>query len=481
MADLPDIERLSRKLDPDKTTRSELLAEVSDAAESFLDAMSSAPAYAAGADPQPLLDAAIDEEGIGSTAALELLRQQVFHTGVNATSGRFFGFIPGGGLFHSALGDFLAAVSNRYAGVFFGGRGAVRIENQLVRWMADLAGYPETASGYLASGGSLANLTALVTARDAHGIEGGEIERSVIYTTEQTHHCIDKAIHIAGLRRIQLRRVAVDSQLRMRPEALEEAIVNDTQAGLKPWLALASAGTTNTGSVDPLDAIGEIASAHDLWFHIDGAYGAFFALCPEGASVLGGMDRSDSIVLDPHKTLFLPYGTGALVVKRGELLRASHTQGADYMQDTVNATVHQATETSPADVSPELTKHFRGLRLWLPLQVVGLAPFRAALSEKIQLAQYFHDRLEAIGGWEVGPRPELSVAIYRYIPPSGDPDRFNEQLLEAVNSEGRVFITSTRVGGRFVLRLAVVCFRSHRTDVDEAIAALERNVEKLLA
>jgi len=474
--DLDALEALSRRLEPDRATREQLLAEVAGEAEAFLERMRDAPAYGPGDDPTPLYDAAIGDEGIGTAAALELLRDHVFHTGVNATSGRFFGFIPGGGLYHSALGDYLAAVSNRYAGVFFGGRGSVRVENQLVRWMADLAGYPDGASGYLASGGSLANLTAIVTARDAAGVEGAEVERAVVYTTDHTHHCVDKALNIAGLRRAKQRRIAVDDRYRMDPAALESAIREDEKAGRRPWLVIASAGTTNTGTVDPIEPIGQIAAAHDLWYHVDGAYGAFFALCPEGAELLTGMDRSDSLVLDPHKTLFLPYGVGAVVVRRGELLRAAHTEGADYMQDTVSA----IEETSPSDVSPELTKHFRGLRLWLPLQVLGLAPFRAALSEKIQLTRYFHERIESIDGFEVGPRPDLSVATYRYVPERGDANHFNERLLHAVNREGRVFITSTKLDGNFVLRLAVVCFRSHRTDVDEAIEALERNVAKLL-
>jgi glutamate/tyrosine decarboxylase-like PLP-dependent enzyme len=262
----------------------------------------------------------------------------------------------------------------------------------------------------------------------------------------------------------------------MDARALEMAIVSDQMAGLKPWLIVASAGTTNTGSVDPLADIAGIASAHNLWFHADGAYGAFFALCPEGRAVLAGMASSDSLVLDPHKTLFLPYGIGALLVKDGSKLYASQNWEASYMQDIPD----DIEEVSPAELSFELTKHFRGLRLWLPLKLFGLAPFRAALSEKIHLARYFHDQIKQVHGFEVGPAPDLSVVTYRYLPPRGDADQFNQRLVKAIQREGRIFVSSTRVAGKYVLRAAIVSFRTHLDDIDEALEALRRNAKRLI-
>ncbi|NQV73774.1 amino acid decarboxylase, partial [bacterium] len=202
-------------------------------------------------------------------------------------------------------------------------------------------------------------------------------------------------------------------------------------------------------------------------YHIDGAYGALFALCDEGKEMLAGMEWSDSIVMDPHKTLFLPYGIGALLVKDKNRLLASHAVGADYMQDVIHVEA-----TSPSTVSPELTKHFRGLRMWLPLQVVGVAPFRSALAEKMLLARHFHLRLSTMEGFEVGPEPDLSVVTYRFLPTSQDPDSFNERLVQAIHKDGRIFVSSTRLNGVFMLRLAVVCFRSHQTDVDMALQVL---------
>lgn len=470
------LEKIARLLDPDATERQHMLNQVIAYASSYLEDLENAPTYFTDPDNgRALYDSPITEEGSDIKEVLVLLQENVTTTGMNPTSGRYLGYISGGGLVHAALGDFLAAVTNRYAGLFFASPGAVRMENMVLRWMADIIGYPETAAGNLASGGSIANLTALVTARDVYGIDGNAITKSVVYVTEHVHHCINKAFHIIGLDNCVKRVVRVDTNYRMVPEALEEAIIADQKAGLQPWLVIASAGTTNTGSVDPLSDIGDIAAAHKLWFHVDGAYGAFFVLCPEGKAVLQGMDKSDSTVLDPHKTLFLPYGTGAVLVKDRQKLYASYNAEADYIESILE----EVDELSPAELSPELTKHFRGLRLWLPLKLVGVAPFRAALSEKIQLARYFYEQIQNIDGFEVGPYPDLSIVTYRYLPKRGDADEFNQRLMQTIQQEGRIFISSTRIEGKFVLRLAVGCFRTHLVDIEEALEILHRTAKQL--
>jgi aromatic-L-amino-acid decarboxylase len=471
-----ELEVAARQLEPDSEQRGQLLRQVVEYSQAFLEGIAEAPAYNAFADGRGLYDSPIGEAGINIDEALALLHAHVDTVGINPTSGRFLGYIPGGALFPSALGDYLAAIADRYAGIYFASPGAVRMENMLVSWMAGAIGYPDRAAGNLTSGGSIANLIGIVTARDTFGIKGDLLPRSVIYLTEHVHHSVEKAIHVAGLSDCVQRRVPVDARYRMDADALERTIKADREDGLNPWLVVASAGTTNTGSVDPLAAIAAIAADHELWFHLDGAYGGFFILCPEGEAVLSEMNQADSMVIDPHKTLFLPYGTGALLVKDGSKLYSSQNWAADYMQDIY---AHMD-EMSPADLSPELTKHFRGLRLWLPLKLFGLAPFRAALSEKIQLARYFHEQIQALDGFEAGPYPDLSVVTYRYRPPRGDADAFNERLTRTIQQDGRVFISSTRVGGQFVLRLAISSFRTHLSDIDEALHILDRTARRLV-
>lgn len=476
MINIKHLQKCAMPLEPDAAQREYLLRHVIDYANNYLDNISEAPAYIPRPDGgRELWDFPIAEDGIDIKQALALLRKNMDAAGINPTSGRFLGYIPGGGLYHAALGDYLAAVTNRFAGLYFASPGAVRIENIVIRWLADAVGYPDKAAGNLTSGGSIANLSAIVTARDAFGVRGRKITQSVVYITEHVHHCIDKAFHISGLGACIKRNICLDANYRMDPQALVEAIVADKASGLNPWLIIASAGTTNTGAVDPLADIREIASEHRLWFHVDGAYGGLFALCPEGKKILQGIHTSDSMVLDPHKALFLPYGTGALLVKERQNLYAAFNAQADYIQNIID----DVDELSPADLSPELTKHFRGLRLWLALKVIGVAPFRAALSEKIHLARYFYEKIKETDGFEPGPYPDLSVVTYRYLPKQGDADDFNRQLVEAIQQVGRIFISSTRIGGKLVLRTAVLCFRTHLDDVNEALDVLKQTAGKL--
>lgn len=466
-----ELEEVSRRLEPDADGRARLRDAVVDYSEGFLRHIDELRAFETDRSAvEELRDTPIGDEGRPVDELLSLLRRSVDTPGLNPASGGHLAYIPGGGLYASALGDYLAAVTNRYAGVRFTGPGAVEMENMLLDWMAGLVGYPEEAAGNLASGGSIANLVAVVTAREARELEPASCGEAVVYVSEQTHHCIDKALRIAGLGGSVKRVVPVDDRYRMDPAALEEAVERDRRSGLRPWMVVGSAGTTDVGAVDPLEEIGGVADRHGLWYHVDAAYGGFFALCDSCRDLLSGMARSDSVVLDPHKGLFLPYGTGAVLVKDRAALHRAHHYRADYMQDIQQAEAGRV--ESPAELSPELSKHFRGLRLWLPLLVHGVEPFRAALEEKRLLALRFWQRAQE-RGFEVGPRPELSVAAVRWRPESGaDPDAFNEALVDAVREDGRVFLSSTTLDGRFVIRMAALSFRTHVETVDLALEIL---------
>ncbi|MBV8908684.1 MAG: aminotransferase class V-fold PLP-dependent enzyme [Sphingomonas sp.] len=470
-----EIERLraqTRPLEPDSYQRRELGGRALDHALGFLDRVEDAPSLRSASEAfAQRLEVEFTEDGRDPAAVLDYVGACIENPGIATTSPRFMGYIPGGGLFHSALGDMLAAASNKYSGFAPAAPGAVRIENACTQWLASVIGYPETAAGTLTSGGSLANLTAMVAARDARDPEGG----GAVYLTRFAHHCVDKALHIAGRGRAPKRVIATDANYRMLVEALEEALERDSRAGVRPWLVVASAGTVDTGSVDPLPEIAELCRRHGAWFHVDGAYGGLFALCDEGRTKLTGIEQADSVALDPHKTLFLPYGTGAVVVRDGRHLIDAFSASAEYIRPFSETDVGP----SPADLSPELTRHFRAMRLWLPLQIAGVAAFRAAQGEKLALARYFHSRLSEIDGFDPGPSPNLSVVAFRYLPKSGDVDDFNERLIKHVQDEGRVMLSGTRIHGRFYLRCAILCFRTHIEHVDEAVDAVVRGVKAL--
>ena len=474
---LLQLEKTSRLLEPPAQDREAVREKVIDYSEQFLNNVENIKAFnISDTKGIGLLDSPISETGIGIDEALSLIEENVDTPGLNPASGGHIAYIPGGGIYISALGDYLADVFNRYSGVFYASPGAVRMENMLIRWMCDLVGYPPNASGNLTTSGSLANMIAVVVARDGRNIKSADVTRSVIYLSEQTHHSVDKAINVAGLGECIVRHLPLDDRYKIKPEELESQILKDKLESLNPFLVVASAGTTNTGSIDPLVPIGEIAKRHGLWYHIDAAYGGFFILTDEGKEKLKGLDFADSLIIDPHKGLFLPYGLGVVLVKNVNDLKRSYRFDAHYMQDAFAG----PDELSPAELSPELTKHFRGLRLWLPLKLHGVGPFRACLEEKLLLAKYFHQEVQKLG-FESKLEPELSVVTYRWIPKNGDANAFNKALLDAVVADGRVFISSTMLNGEYTLRFACLAFRTHLKTVDTLLEVLKENVEVLEA
>jgi glutamate/tyrosine decarboxylase-like PLP-dependent enzyme len=472
---LKELEKISRQLEPTAGQRKAARNKVISYSEDFLKQIETLKAYEYTTDKGiALLDSPVSEKPVGIDEVLDLLKLNVDSQGLNPASGGHLGYIPGGGIYYSALGDYLADVTNRFAGLFFGSPGAVRMENMLIAWLAEILGYPLNSAGNLTSGGSIANLIAIVAARDAKEINSKNTERSVIYLSQQAHHSVQKAIRISGLNECVLRYVTMDAGYRIKCDELENMIQQDRADGLNPFLLIASAGTTDVGAVDPLDKIGDIASRHGLWLHVDAAYGGFFILTEEGRKKFTGIEKSDSISIDPHKGLFLPYGLGAVLVKNISQMKKSHYYLANYMQDALSST----DEPSPADLSPELTKHFRGLRLWLPLKLLGTTPFAACLDEKLLLAKYFYREIQKLG-FETECEPELSVVTYRYIPKTGDPNTFNKRLTEEVQKDGRVFISSTMLNGKFTLRLAILSFRTHLKTIKLTLKILKEKVDLL--
>lgn len=465
-ARLAELEALSRALDPGPDLRAGMWDAVRGYGEAFLQALPESPAFVLKERPGAgLADLPIPESGRAFPELLSALGEHVDGVGANGASGRHLAFIPPSSLFAGALGDLLAALTNRYAGYFFAGPGAVRMENQVLAWLARELGLPEGSSGNLAAGGSMAHLIGICTAREAAGLRAADVPRACVYLSDQAHHCLQKALRVAGLAEAPVRSIPTDGAYRLRPEALEAAIREDLRAGLRPWLLVPTAGTTHTGAVDPLEACADLAARYGLWMHIDGAYGASFALAPSGKAALKGLERSDSLVVDPHKGLFTPLGLGVVLVRHLDPLRRAHAFQADYLPSPPE----DLEELSPSEATLEFSKHARALRLWLPLQLHGTAAFRAALEEKLLLARYAHDRLRELPGVDPGPAPQLSVLAFRFRPASGDPDAFNQAVLQRLTAEGRVFLSGTRLDGTFHLRLAILAARTHRADIDEAL------------
>src|SRR5258706_3025899 len=474
-AAIKKLEFIARKLEPSESDRVAARKEVVTYSEKFLNNIEHIKAFNEKHDKgKGLWKAPISEKPLSIKKAIRLIEKSVDHPALNPASGGHFGYIPGGGLYYSSLSDYLAAITNRYAGIFYAGPGAVRMENILISWTAKISGYPSACGGNLTSGGSIANLIGICTARDAMNINSKNIRQSVIYLSPQVHHSINKALRIAGLGECIVRHLVLDDRYRIDSKKLEQQIRDDKKKKLNPFLMIASAGTTDVGAVDPLKGIGIISKKHKMWYAIDAAYGGYFMLTKAGKAKLQGIELSDSLSIDPHKGLFLPYGLGIVLVKDRKKMSATHFYQANYMQDSFS----EIDEPSPCDLSPELTKHFRGLRMWLPLQLHGLSPFRACLEEKLLLTKYFYREIKNLG-FETGPEPDLTVVTYRFVPDKGDADVFNKKLLEAVKRDGRVFISSTVLNGKFTLRFACLSFRSHLATVDCLLEILKSAKAKL--
>ena len=412
------------------------------------------------------------DEGRGIGSILDRLRPAVAKS-LNAAGPGYLAYIPGGGIPSAALADFVALAVNRFVGIAGPAPALARIEAQAIGWLASLMGYPPAAGGILTSGGSLSNLTALVTARTTRLPE--DFLTGTLYFSAETHLSVIKAARIAGFPERCLRSVPVDSRFRLRPDLLEAAIREDRARGLRPFLVVANAGTTNTGAIDPLPEIVDIAARHDLWVHADAAYGGFFRLVPEGAARLAGIERCDSITLDPHKGMFLPYGTGCLLVRDPETLRRAHGGQAGYLQDLGGG----PGAVSFTEISPELSRDFRGLRVWLPIQLHGLSAFREQIQEKLDLARWAYDELKDEPFFEMLDEPQLSIVAFACRPPNGGADAAGADLLRRVNARRRVFLSSTTIGGRYVLRICVLSFRTHMDRMRDAVSALKEEARIL--
>lgn len=467
---IEQLEENSRKLDPDAKGREGIRNWMVAYTEKFLNGIQDLKTYEIEDNGWPANE--FHEDGISDLEKLDPFLEAVDNTGINPASGGHLGYIPGGGLYASSIGDYWAAITNRYSGILFANPNAVRMENQLISWMAKLVGYPEDAAGNLASGGSIANLGAIVTARNASNAKAKDFDKLVIYLSPQTHHCVDKALIIAGLKESIIRRLPLNEKYQIDPARFEDLVKEDLANGLKPFLLVASAGTTDTGAIDPLSQLGTICRTHNIWFHIDAAYGGFFMMCDSAREKFRGIEDSDSVVMDPHKGLFLPYGLGVVLVKDKQKMTDAFAYFANYMQDA-NA---PSEDVSPAEVSPELTKHFRGPRMWLPLKIHGLKAFRDCLEEKLLLTKYFYEEVQQIEGMEVGPSPELSVVIYRYNPEVGDINETNLALVKEMHKDGRVFISSTTIDGKVFLRFAALAFRTHLREVDLTLSMLKDKI-----
>ncbi len=419
---------------------------------------------------------ALPARGTDLDGLLDLLFQEAVPLSYNTAAPGYLAYIPGGGVFPSALADFIANAVNRYVGVWIAAPGLVQLELNVVRWFCEIIGYPPSSGGILTSGGSMANFTAVVTARREHLPD--DFLAGTIYTSDQTHHSVRKAAVMAGFPEENVREIATNEDYEIHLDDLRRRISEDREGGLQPFMLVTSAGTTNTGAIDDLGGAADVAEDEGLWLHVDAAYGGFFMLTERGRNSMRGIERADSVALDPHKGLFLPYGNGSLLVRDPETLRRAHTSFADYMPE-----IQRDTDLVDfCEMSPELSRDFRGLRAWLPIKLFGIDAFRSSLDEKLDLAQWATDQLREVPDMEILAEPQLSLTAFRWAPAGYAENRLNDlnrKLLTCVNARQNVYITGTMLRDRYALRICVLSFRTHRDRMEQCIADIRECVEEL--
>jgi len=417
------------------------------------------------------------EQGAPASRLLDQLFDELIPRSFTAAGPGYLAYIPGGGLFPAALADFITNTTNRYTGVWQAAPALVQIEANALDWLRAWMEFPAQARGLFTTGGSMATFNAILCARERH--LGAEIRRGTLYTSDQAHHSVLKAAKLAGIMQDRVRALPCDERYRLQPDTVRAAIAHDRRNGFTPFAVVSSAGTTNTGAVDPLDAVADLCAAEGLWHHIDGAYGAFFYLCDATKPALRGLSRADSLTLDPHKGMFLPYGTGALLVRDGAALRAAHEATADYLPQMP----HPDEFYDPSQHGPELSRGFPGLRVWLSVKLFGAAAFRSAITEKRALTEDAYRRIAALPHVVMDAAPELSLFAFHLSWPGAsrtDEDAATKALMAQTTARGRVMVTGATARGRYLGRVCVLSFRTHQDRIDALVDDMAAAIEEIV-
>ena len=447
----------------------QVFERITNIALEYLCALKDLPSFPAvtGAETQATFAADLREQGIGM-AALDDLSKVI--AGLRPGTPRFFGYVHGSGEPVAAAADLLASVLNQNVTSWRSGPSAATIERTVVGWLAEMIGC-KGLTGSLCGGGSSANLMGLAIGREASlaANETGIAKPGAIYASTEVHMSIGKAVALLGIGRDNLRLIPCDDEFRIRTDLLRETIAKDVTAGVRPIAIVGSAGTVNTGAVDPLSELHAIAREHKAWFHIDGAYGALAAIAKPG--LFRGIELADSLSLDPHKWLYQPIDCSCVLYRDTARARQTFSHSGDYTKSYFEDPIESFLFF---DETMELSRRFRALKLWLSLRYHGLAAFREAIRNDLELAAYFAGRVDAESELErLAPAP-LSVVCFRYVPKSGvspdSLDELNRQILPKVIRRGRVFLSNATIHGRFALRICVVNHRSTRADIDEVVS-----------
>jgi aromatic-L-amino-acid decarboxylase len=456
--------------------RTEMLALAQKAAELIvhrLEHLPYEPAWRGGtrAELEALLREDAPEEGRPALEVLERAAKEILPVSSRVDHPRFFAFVPGSATWPGVMADFLCAGHNTFQGTWLGASGPSQLELVVLDWFRAWIGYPETGSGLFTSGGSAASLDAFVAAREAAGAP----ERATVYMSDQSHSALSRAATIVGIRPENVRKVRSDDYFRMDMEKLARQVADDRAAGYHPIAVCANAGATNTGAVDPLPAMADFCAAERVWFHVDGAYGAFAVLTEKGKKLLAGIERADSIAMDAHKWLFQPFEAGCLMVKDVKRLEAAFSVQPEYLQDTQFGREHP----NFSDRGLQLSRSFRALKVWMSIQTFGVAAFRRSVAKGMQLAEDAEEYVRGSEWLQIANPASLGVVCFRFNPRNSGYsheylERINKTVQARVIETGTAMTSSTRLRGAYSLRFCILNHHTTWADVLGTLQAIER-------
>jgi aromatic-L-amino-acid/L-tryptophan decarboxylase len=445
------------------------------------------PVFGKLGDRAARLDEPLPEDGLPLDTVLDLVRERILPFAFGNSHPRFFAFINATADPVGTAADTLASAMN--SNCWGGDHAAIHVEAVVIRWIAAILGLPATAEGILTSGGSMANFTALATARRAvvptvreDGFSG--TPPLVVYVSDEVHNCVDKAVDLLGIGWRQMRKIPTDGLFRMRVGLLRQAIAADRREGLRPAIVVGNAGTVNTGAVDPLCEIADVCAREGLWFHADGAYGAMARVSPRLAPLLDGLERADSIAADPHKWLYVPYEAGAALVREPGRMADAFRRPAPYLVHDPDSPV--AGPVSFNDRGPELSRSFKALKVWMGLKRHGRRGYAAAVEHDVAMARFLADEVKSRPDFELMAEPTLSIVAFRYRPKHGPSDedglaRLNRGIVNRLVGSGAFFLAPTLLKGRTAMRTAIVNFRTTEDDLRALVDEAARAGEAVLA
>ena len=423
-----------------------------------------------------ILNEPLPEQAASWQDVLEQFERQVLTTIDHLDHPRFFAYIPSSSNFVGAMADALASGYNIFNALYPLGTGAAVVERLAISWLRQLCGMPAEAGGLFVSGGSVANLTGLAVARQIQ--LGGDIRGAVAYCSDQAHFVISRGLRILGFAPEQLREIQSDADYRLPVAALEQAIAEDRAADRRPFCVAATAGTTNTGAVDPLGDLADLCEREGLWLHVDGAYGASACLSDYRKQALAGMERAHSLAWDAHKWLFQPVECSAVLVRDRHWLGATFKESAHFLTD---AEAHSKTEVGEElnfmYQGIQLTRYFRALKLWMSLKVFGLGAIRQAIERGFDMAELAESLLREAGNWEIVTPAQMAIVTFRYQPADGNEalaNRVTEQLQGAMAANGFAFASTTKLAGKTAMRLVTNNPRTTASDLRQTVQMLGR-------